>query len=155
MTLWDTGGQERHNSLTANYYRDAHAVVLVYALDEENTLYALSEWVGEATEMNRQGDRLVLALWGTKADLPSSQKTVKQEAVEAFRNSYNIPDKLNCTVSLFDDSLGEAMFALMEHMDCQLNAKCTSDPEVRDLNTFTSNPSTSDNTSRWKRCCGH
>ena len=151
MTLWDTGGQERHDSLTANYYRNAHAIILVYALDDESTLYALSEWVKEAIGMCRQGDRLVLALWGSKADLPSFQKTVKQEAVEALKNRFNIGNKLNCNVSVFDDSLEMAMLDLMEHMDCQFGAHCTNDPEVHHLNLISETNTTS---TRWKGCCG-
>lgn len=156
MTLWDTGGQERHDSLTANYYRNAHAVILVYALDEESTLYALSEWVREAVEMNRQRDHLVLALWGTKADLPSIQKTVKQEAVEAFRKSKNIADKLNCSVSLFDASLETAMLHLMEYLDNHFSTQCIvdPDPEVQDLNKLLCEPNISSSPpAGWKGCC--
>ena len=155
VTLWDTGGQERHDSLTSNYYRSAHAVVLVYCLEEESSLYALSEWVEEALEMSRQADRLVLALWGTKADLPPAQRSVKAEAVEALGKSYNIPSQLNCLVSIYDDSLTKAMTALMEHLSTTLGPDSITEPDVQDITnkTITLQKSNCSNTEEEKKCC--
>ena len=121
MTLWDTGGQERYESMTANYYRNAHAVILVYGVDEEGTLYALNELVGEAKDTSRQGDNLVLALWGSKSDLPSSMHTVKQDAIGAFLTTYAIPQKLHCKVNVLDSSVENAMLTLIEHVDAHFN----------------------------------
>lgn len=130
MTLWDTGGQERYESMTANYYRNAHAVILVYGVDEEGTLYALNELVGEAKDTSRQGDNLVLALWGNKSDL--SSHTVKQDAIDAFLTTYAIPKKLNCKVNAIDSSIESAMLTLIQHVDAQFNRVDCSAVDVKD-----------------------
>ena len=132
VTLWDTGGQERYESMTANYYRNAHAVILVYAVDEEGTLFALNEVVGEAMETSRQGDNMVLALWGSKADLPSNMHTVKPDAVQAFLTTHHIPQHLNCQVSVLNSSVEKAMVALMEYVDAQFDRIGGTEVERRD-----------------------
>lgn len=120
VTLWDTGGQERFNtSMTANYYRNAHGVILVYALDEESTLYSLNELVGEAKGMSRQGEKLVFALWGSKSDLPVHMQTVLPEAVNAMLSTHHIPQELNCKVNVVDHSVEEAMLTLIQEIDQQ------------------------------------
>ena len=157
MTLWDTGGQERHDSLTANYYRNAHAVIFVYALDDENSLYALGEWMREAMDLNRHGEHLVLALWGTKADQPSNHWSVRKEAVEALVKCYNIPRKLICSVSVLDNTMDDAMLGLMEYLDGQLNAhSVVVDPDVRDLSKLMNDADNlSGRTRLHRRCCKH
>ena len=111
--------------MTANYYRNAHAVIFVYAVDEEGTLFALNEWVAEATKLSRQGDRLVMALWGSKSDLPANMHVVSEDAVDAFVSTHHIPEKLNRKVNVLDSSLEEAMMLLMEHMENHFNGQDT------------------------------
>lgn len=118
--------------MTANYYRNAHAVILVYGVDEEGTLYALNELVGEAKDTSRQGDNLVLALWGSKSDLPSHMHTVKQDAIDAFLTTYAIPEKLNCKVNVMDSSTESAMLTLIQHVDAQFNRVDRSAVDVKE-----------------------
>lgn len=48
MQLWDTAGQERFRTLTSSYYRGAHAVVLIYDVNEPQSFYGLVKWLEEA-----------------------------------------------------------------------------------------------------------
>lgn len=48
VQLWDTAGQERFRTLTSSYYRNAHAVVLVYDVNEPNTFHNIKQWISEA-----------------------------------------------------------------------------------------------------------
>ena len=115
--LWDTGGLERYDSMTANYYRNAHAVILVYDMTDEDSLYRLNEWVGEARRNSRWADRLVIALWGNKCDLKDSSN-VKGETVEAFMDKHGIDSKLAANVSSKEQgSIEEAMKVLVKHVD--------------------------------------
>lgn len=143
--------------MTANYYRNAHAVILVYGVDEEGTLYALNELVGEAKETSRQGENLVLALWGSKSDLPSAMHTVKQDAIEAFLTTYAIPQKLNCKVTVLDSSVENAMATLIEHVDKHFNRvdhPATENREVnRDFITLDRQQQVANNQSTCKQKC--
>ena len=140
--------------MTANYYRNAHAVVFVYSVEDEGTLFALNEWVREAKAMNRVPEQLVLALWGSKSDLESTSHThtVKQEAVDAFTSTYQIPPHLNCKVSVFGSSAVEAMNELAEHIDRHFNGSAN-DTQQGGFDTLTPQlvpPNTEQKT--WK-CC--
>lgn len=141
--------------MTANYFRNAHAVVFVYSVEDEGTLFALNDWVREAKVMNRQPEQLVLALWGSKSDLDCSGNThaAKQEAVDAFTSTYQIPPHLNCRVSVFGSSAVTAMDELLEHIDTHFNgAPSTSQPDGLDTLTPTQLVPPDTDQKNWK-CC--
>ena len=35
LHIWDTGGQDKFKSVAPLYYKDAHAALIVYAIDDE------------------------------------------------------------------------------------------------------------------------
>lgn len=114
--LWDTGGLERYDSMTANYYRNAHAVILIYDVTDEDSLYRLNEWVAEARRNSRWADRLVIALWGNKCDLGDSK--VKANTVMAFMDKHGIDPQLEHKVSSRQTgTIEQAMKQLIEHVD--------------------------------------
>ena len=45
MTLWDTAGQERYRTLTSSYYRGAHAVLLVYSVNDRKSFTGAEHWL--------------------------------------------------------------------------------------------------------------
>ena len=47
LQVWDTAGQEQFQSLTSSYFRRAHAVVLVYDVNNRASFNALARWMGE------------------------------------------------------------------------------------------------------------
>ena len=115
--LWDTGGLERYDSMTANYYRNAHAVILVYDMTDEDSLIRLNEWVAEARRNSRWSERLVIALWGNKCDQKNSI-SVKEETVAAFMDKHGIDGKLEAQVSSRKQgTIEEAMKVLIQHVD--------------------------------------
>lgn len=142
--------------MTANYYRNAHAVVCVYSVEDESSLYALNEWVAEARAMNRHEDRMVLALWGSKCDLETkSHVTVKADVVEAFTSTYHIPPHLNRKVSVFGDSAVTALNELVEHIDSHFTAAVTTDgsQQHRYFDTLTPQQLVQETDTQQSRCC--
>ena len=137
--------------MTANYYRSAHAVILVYAVDEEGTLYGLNESVGVAKDTSRQGDNLVLALWGNKSDMPSHMHTVKQDATQAFLSTYNIPQQLSCKINVLDSSVETAMSTLVQYVDNHLNRVGADVQDNRDLTKLSMNQNSLQQNQ--SRCC--
>ncbi len=45
LQIWDTAGQERFRSITQNYYRSAHAILLVYDVCCQPSFDCLPEWL--------------------------------------------------------------------------------------------------------------
>jgi Ras-related protein Rab-18 len=67
LTIWDTCGQERFKSLTRQYFKDAHGVILVYDVGDLNSFNNVSSWLKEIkTCSNLNPD---IALVANKIDL--------------------------------------------------------------------------------------
>ena len=67
MQIWDTAGQENFRSITKVFYRNTHAVLVCYAINNRQSYYHVKEWLNEAKE---QCDPDVLVfLTGCKSDL--------------------------------------------------------------------------------------
>lgn len=45
LNIWDTGGQERFQSITKSYYNGAHGIVLVYDCTCEESFRNISKWI--------------------------------------------------------------------------------------------------------------
>ncbi|EPB78097.1 Ras family protein [Ancylostoma ceylanicum] len=111
--IWDTAGQERFRSVTAAYYRDADALLLVFDVSNrasfENvrrekheikvkgeplglipqTLCELLEsWLAQIREYGKESVQVTLV--GNKCDLGSS-RTVRSDEARHLAASYSIP----------------------------------------------------------------
>ena len=67
VTLGVTRGLEEHTSMTTNCFHYCHTLLLVYSLEEEDSLYCLNDWVA-GVHMHNSSDHVLLALWGNKSD---------------------------------------------------------------------------------------
>ncbi len=81
LQLWDTAGQERFHSLTASYFRGAHAVMFVFALDDLDSFRKLDFWIGTAEEKQIKIRMLV----GNKCD---TDRTVGIDDINALVHTY-------------------------------------------------------------------
>lgn len=155
VTLWDTGGLERYDSITANYYRYCQAVILVYDLDAEETLYCLRDWLSEARQNNRYPDKIVFSLWGNKSDL--DEQSTKQDAVKAFLLEYGIPDSLHFKVSAkTDENVTEAFLKVIQTVDDRFDSVDPTDMlgEYRDTENLTSSTDSEFGPpQKGKKCC--
>lgn len=50
VKIWDTCGQERFRSLTANYYRNSDGIVLVFDISNSDTFDNLKIWIKSLSE---------------------------------------------------------------------------------------------------------
>lgn len=129
VVLWDTGGLERYDSMTANYYRNAHAVLLVYDLGDPDTLYSLNEWVDEAKKNNRWSDRLVFAMLGNDRR-QRGEYTIEDEAIEAFGSKHGIDPRVNCKVSVHDNNNVQRVFkSIIKFVDDKFTNLGEGDPD--------------------------
>lgn len=88
MQIWDTAGQEQfRKSLIPNYYRNAHAVIIVYDVTVEATFDALSQWIEEC-DIHDVGDDKPRILIGNKCD---GIQAVNLNVALRFANKHNMP----------------------------------------------------------------
>uniref|UniRef100_A0A3B3QQZ3 small monomeric GTPase n=1 Tax=Paramormyrops kingsleyae TaxID=1676925 RepID=A0A3B3QQZ3_9TELE len=64
LQIWDTAGQERFRSVTHAYYRDAHALLLLYDVTNKTSFDNIQAWLTEIHEYTQQD--VVLMLLGNK-----------------------------------------------------------------------------------------
>lgn len=64
LQIWDTAGQERFRSVTHAYYRDAHALLLLYDVTNKTSFDNIRAWLGEIREY-AQEDVVIMLLGKT------------------------------------------------------------------------------------------
>lgn len=89
LQIWDTAGQERFRSVTHAYYRDAHALLLLYDVSNKTSFDNIRAWLGEIKEY-AQND-VVIMLLGNKADCAASERLVRKEDGERLAREYHVP----------------------------------------------------------------
>lgn len=74
LSLWDTAGQERFRSLGNAFFRGADACVLVFDLQEPETLAHLPRWLSEFE--TQAGIGKVIVVVGNKNDKPNAKASI-------------------------------------------------------------------------------
>ena len=87
LNIWDTAGQERFRSLAPIYYRDSHAVVIVYSITDQKTYENLPYWL-EMIRKNLDPPPYTVIV-GNKSDLTARQ--VENSVAQAFARQENCP----------------------------------------------------------------
>ena len=85
LTVWDTCGQEKFRAVTRQYFKDAHGVIIVYDVNDENSFKGISLWLNEI-QNNCNNKNVSIILVGNKIDL-NDRKISKDEGNEfALKN---------------------------------------------------------------------
>ncbi|KAI5189964.1 Ras-related protein Rab-5C [Nematocida sp. AWRm77] len=66
LDIWDTAGQERYSAIAPMYYRDAHTVVVVYDVLDQESVQAARKWCKEVHMRNKNA---LIIVFGNKIDL--------------------------------------------------------------------------------------
>ena len=82
LELWDTAGQERYESITTQYYRGSHAVIIVFDLSCRESFNSLKKWIPLVRE--HCSDEAYLILVGNKCDKTPHQISEAEVAVVIF-----------------------------------------------------------------------
>ena len=86
LQVWDTAGQERFKTITASYYRGAHAIGVVFDLTKRESYEHVVRWMAD---INRFAKENVLKfIVGNKSDLVN-ERQVKHEEVRALASQMN------------------------------------------------------------------
>ena len=93
IQLWDTAGQERFHSITKNYYKTAHGIILIYDVTEKLTYENIKKWVTQIRE--EVSSKVTIVLVGNKIDEVEKRKVTKEEG-EAMAKE--------CQISYYDCS---------------------------------------------------
>ena len=67
LHLWDTAGQEKHQSLAKSYYRNAQGGILVYDLTSKESFERMNYYLKELKSSGPEDIKIILL--GNKSDL--------------------------------------------------------------------------------------
>ncbi len=87
IQLWDTAGQDRFRSITKNYYKGAHGIILIYDITENKTFENVKNWMNQIKE--EVSDKVTIVLVGNKIDVEEHRK-VKTEQGESMAKDFGI-----------------------------------------------------------------
>ena len=86
--MWDTAGQERFRTTTTFYYRGAHAIIVIYDVNDEETFDSIEWWLTEAQRYCND-DALIIVV-GCKTDLKNETERFfgKDKVKEVLENAH-------------------------------------------------------------------
>ncbi len=124
LQIWDTAGQERFRTITTNYYRGAHGIILVYDVTNRESFDNIVNWV-DNIERYSENPRLILI--GNKTDLPNKRVVSYEEALDysnslglsfletSAKNNLNIEDIFTKLVhDIYDNNIKNKILKGME-----------------------------------------
>ena len=87
LKLLDTCGQEKYRSLAKSYYKNAHAALFLFSMNDEESFDTINYWI-ESFNNNNNEENIPKYLVGTKNDL---EIKVNNNLIDDFVRKNNIP----------------------------------------------------------------
>jgi small GTP-binding protein len=117
--IYDTGGQEKFNSINESYYKKANAVLLVYDITRRETFDEIKDYYCDKIKDICKKD-IPIILLGNKTDIEDKRKVPQEEGI-ALALSHNY--KFKETSALKNENVADAFEALIElwNVDYQKN----------------------------------
>jgi len=84
LQIWDTAGQERFRTITASFFRGAHAIVVVYDITKPDTLANVTKWLDEITRSAPPDVKRILV--GNKTDLAKDRQVTTKEGQDLAKS---------------------------------------------------------------------
>ena len=88
LWLWDLPGKDSFIGLSRMYLRDTNAAIIVYDVNDANSLLAAERWLSELEET--APSEILIALAGTKKD-KSAQHAISLQDGQNFAKKHKIP----------------------------------------------------------------
>lgn len=91
LHVFDTAGQERYRSIGTAYYQNATVALVVYSIEQRNSLNSVDQWINDVSDVNH---KIKIFLVGNKIDLygeQSADELITKSEGEDKGKSLNIP----------------------------------------------------------------
>ena len=110
LQLTDIGkNQNNSQQIPKQYYRDVHAVIIVFDITDSNSFYALEQWIKVAREQSPRN--AIITIVGNKGDSAGSRQVSASDAhVVAQRNGieyYEVSAKTGNNIDLLFEGLAD------------------------------------------------
>ena len=88
LQIWDTAGQDRFRSITKNYYKGSHGIILIYDVTNLQTFENVKNWVSQIRE--EAANNVVIYIAANKIDMEAERK-VSQKEGESLAQELGFP----------------------------------------------------------------
>ena len=112
IQIWDTAGQDRFRSITKNYYKGSHGIILIYDITNPITFENITHWVSQVRE--EASKNVVIYLIGNKIDLEEERKVSTEEG-EKLAEKLGLP--FNETSAFDGTNINETFDDIVERID--------------------------------------
>jgi small GTP-binding protein len=114
--FYDTSGQEKYNSLSYNYIKNSHGIILMYDISKKESFTKIKDWLKNILE-HKDKDFPILLL-GNKCDLEEEREVTKEEgnqlANELNLHFYETSNKNNINIEKAITELIEMIYKKLE-----------------------------------------
>ena len=80
LQIWDTAGQEKFNSLTQQYFRNADGILMIFDLTNTDTFSHIKKLYEKSNDISHKSKKILI---GNKSDMKDKIK-VKKNDIDAF-----------------------------------------------------------------------
>jgi small GTP-binding protein len=80
LQIWDTSGQERYQSITKNFYRNADGIIFIFDLTNKESFEHMKNWLMSSVDCNKDFKSILV---GNKLDL-KNERVVNEESIKKF-----------------------------------------------------------------------
>ena len=87
IQVWDTAGQDRFRSITKNYYKGAHGIILIYDVTENKSFENVKNWMNQIKE--EVSEKVTIILVGNKIDDEEHRKITTEQG-ESMAKEFDI-----------------------------------------------------------------
>lgn len=120
LHLWDIAGQERFNTLSRTYYREARGAIIVYDLTVPASKDSIIKWIHSiqkdvsfpGTEKNEKPIPIPIVLFANKCDA----ETIDDDELDELQKKYEVC-KMFRTSAKDNINLDEGLAALVENIE--------------------------------------
>ncbi|XP_020912043.1 GTP-binding protein ypt2 [Exaiptasia diaphana] len=112
LYIWDTAGLERTGSLTSHYYHAAHAVLLMYSVEDLTSLNMISHWI---EDVEHYASYAIKFLVGNKSDVDKDDWEVSEDKAQKFVEGRNFVEKY-CVSAKTGDGIKEMFDDIARHL---------------------------------------
>jgi len=87
LQIWDTAGQDRFRSITKNYYKGSHGIILMYDVTSLISFQNIKNWIFQIREI--VDNKVCILLVGNKIDDKENIKVLTEQG-QQLANDYDI-----------------------------------------------------------------
>ena len=121
VKFYDTSGQERYRSLSANFIKRADGIILMYDITNRESFDTISKWWEDIRDYKERDFPVILV--GNKCDLEDERK-VKKEEGESMAKKYKVKfyEASNKDGTNVEESSRELINIILNRMTNDINA---------------------------------